>query len=78
MKRQWLIFFLIALIAELGTTWLQSRYHVVTDIPEGEIYYPTFAIFLETRVIIWLLLYLALTTVWLLVKAITAKARKSS
>ena len=61
MKNRWLKYSALALLAELGTTWVQSRFPVVTDLEPGVIYYPRFGDFMITRVVIWLFLYLALT-----------------
>ena len=61
MKKQWLIYFMVALFAELGTTLMQSRFAVVTDLEPGVIYYPRFSDFVIIRLVIWLVLYLAIT-----------------
>jgi len=63
MKKQWPIYFMVALFAELGTTLLQSRFAVLSDIEPGVIYYPEFTNFMIIRLVIWLFLYLALTAV---------------
>ena len=61
MKKQWPLYFMSALFAELGTSLLQSRFAVVTDLEPGVIYYPRFTDFIIIRLVIWLVLYLAIT-----------------
>lgn len=68
MKRQWFAYFAIALLAELGTTWSQSRFHVVTDLEDGVIFYPALGTFLLVRLVIWLFLYFVLTGAWILLR----------
>ena len=64
MKRNWMIFFIIALAAEVGTTWGQSLFNVVSHAPGGAIYYPDFAGFLTTRLVIWGMLFFAISGIW--------------
>jgi hypothetical protein len=65
MKRQFLPYFLIALAAELGTTLLQ-RFRTVSDGEPG-LYYPDFQSLLLSRLVVWLLIFLLLSGVWLVV-----------
>jgi hypothetical protein len=74
MKRQWIVYLLIALTAELGTTWSQSHFSVVSEVPNGAIYYPDFAGFLRVRLLIWTILYLSLSAIWTIVKRLNRKS----
>ena len=65
MKRQFLAYLLIALAAELGTTLFQ-KFRTVTDVDPG-LYYPDFKSLLLTRLIVWLLIFVLLSGVWLVI-----------
>ena len=64
-KRKATAFFIIALVAELGTTWLQ-RLHTTTD-SEPRLYYPNFETLLLERLFFWFIIIAMLGTVWLLI-----------
>jgi len=64
MKRHFLAFFVIALIAEVCTTWLQ-QFRSKRILGTG-FYYPDIETLLLDRLLIWLVLYLLLSTLWLL------------
>lgn len=58
-------FFIIALLAELGTTWVQ-KLRTVTDVNPG-LYYPNFRTLLLERLLVWLILFVSLSVGWILV-----------
>lgn len=64
MKRQPIAFFIIALCAELGTTWFQ-RQRTVTDVYPG-LYYPDFKTLLLERLLIWFIIFVVLSGIWIL------------
>jgi len=64
-KRNETAFFIIALVAELGTTWLQ-RLRTTTDSEPG-LYYPNFETLLLERLFFWFIIIALLGTVWLLI-----------
>lgn len=63
MKRQLVAFFIIALFAELGTTWFQ-KLRTVTDVEPG-LYYPNFRTLLLNRLLIWLIIFVVLSGMWM-------------
>jgi hypothetical protein len=65
MRRNFLLFFLIALAAELGTTWLQ-KFQGARDFASG-LYYPDLGAMMLNRLVIWLVLFLLLSALGLLV-----------
>lgn len=65
MKRNFLAFFLIALAAELGTSWLQ-QFQGAREVG-GALFYPDLGTMIVKRLIIWLALLLLLSTLWLLI-----------
>jgi hypothetical protein len=65
MKRQFLAFFVIALIAEVGTTWLQ-KFQANSILGTG-IYYDDFGTMLLNRFLYWLVIFLLLSALWLLI-----------
>ncbi|MBX3277877.1 MAG: hypothetical protein KF868_07745 [Acidobacteria bacterium] len=65
MKRHLIAFFVIALLAELGTTWFQ-RQRTVTDVYPG-LYYPDFKTLLLERLLIWFIILVMLSGIWILV-----------
>jgi hypothetical protein len=65
MKRQFLAFFIIALIAEVVTTWLQK--FQANGILGAGIYYDDFQSMLLSRLLYWLVIFLLLSALWLLV-----------
>jgi uncharacterized protein YybS (DUF2232 family) len=64
-KRNATAFFIIALVAELGTTWLQ-RFRTTTDVAPG-LYYPNFETLLLERLFFWFIIVAVLGTAWLLI-----------
>jgi hypothetical protein len=64
MKRDFLLFFLIALIAEVGTSWLQ-KFQGAKDLASG-LYYPDLGTMMLNRLIIWLVLFFLLSALGLL------------
>jgi hypothetical protein len=64
-KRNAAAFFLIALAAELGTTWL-AKLRTVTDVEPG-LYYPNFETLLFERLFCWFIIFVVLGTSWLLI-----------
>ena len=65
MKKHFLAFFLIALIAELGTTWLQ-QFRANRVLGSG-VYYPDLGALFLDRLLYWLALFLLLSVLWLLI-----------
>jgi hypothetical protein len=65
MKQSFFAFFLIALIAELTTSLLQ-KFQGARELAEG-IFYPSLATMVMNRLIVWLILYLLLSALWLLI-----------
>lgn len=65
MKRQFLPFFLIALVAEVVTTWLQ-KFQARGVLGSG-LYYDDFGSMLLVRLLYWLVIYLLLSALWLLI-----------
>ena len=65
MKRYFLTFFIIALLAELGTTWFQ-RLHTVTDVAPG-LYYPDFRTLMLDRLVVWVISFAVLSGISLLI-----------
>ena len=64
MKRT-LVCFLIALTAELGTTCCQ-KLRTTTDVAPG-LYYRDFQTLLLERLLVWLIIFVALSAAWLLI-----------
>jgi len=64
MKRDFLLFFFIALTAEIGTTWLQ-KFQGAKDLASG-LYYPDLGTMMLNRLIIWLVLFFLLSALGLL------------
>jgi hypothetical protein len=64
MKRHFLAFFFIALITEVGTTWL--RQFRSKGILGSGLYSPDIGTLLLDRLLIWFVLYLLLSALWLL------------
>ena len=58
MRYRFLLFFCIALISELSTTWLQ-RLLSVRDVERG-LYYPDLGSLFVKRLLVWLLIFLLL------------------
>jgi len=71
MKRQFFAYICIALAAELGTTFFQ-RFRTVTDVDPG-LYYPDFKSLLLSRLIVWLLIFVPLSVVWLAISRRSAR-----
>jgi hypothetical protein len=65
MKQNFLAFFLIALTAELGTSWLQ-QFRGAREVG-GALFYPDLGNMIVNRLIIWLVLFLLLSTLWILI-----------
>jgi hypothetical protein len=65
MKRNFLALFLIALTAELGTSWLQ-QFQGARDVG-GALFYPDLSTMMVNRLVIWLVLFLLLSAMWLLI-----------
>jgi hypothetical protein len=64
MKNNFLAFFFIALISELATSWLQ-KFQGARDMGDG-LFYPDVGTMMMSRLIIWLVLFLLLSVLWLL------------
>jgi hypothetical protein len=64
MKQHFIAFFVIALLAEAGTTWLQ-QFSSKRVLGSG-LYYPDLQTLLFDRLLYWLVLYLLLSALWLL------------
>ena len=60
-----LVFSLIALTAEVGTTCFQKM-RTTTDVAPG-LYYPDFQTLLLERLLVWLIIFVALSAAWLLI-----------
>ena len=65
MKRQLIVYFVISLGAELGTTWMQ-KYGAVTDVYPG-LYYPNFKALLLDRLLTWFIIFIMLIGIWRLI-----------
>ena len=65
MRRHFLAFFVISLLAELGTTLLQ-RQRTTTDVYPG-LYYPNFNTMLAERLLFWFVISVLLSGVWCLI-----------
>ena len=65
MKRNTTAFLIIALAAELGTTWFQ-RLRTTTDVAPG-LYYPSFESPLVERLFVWFIIVAVLGTLWLMI-----------
>lgn len=72
MKRQQGAFFIIALLSELGTTWLQKG-RTVTDVAPA-LCYPNFNTLLLDRFVIWLLIFVVLNSIWLLIVKLSVRS----
>jgi hypothetical protein len=64
MKQGFAAFFVVALIAEAGTTWLQ-QFSSKRVLGSG-LYYPDLGTLFLDRLLYWLVLYLLLSALWLL------------
>jgi len=64
MKKHFFAFFMIALISELGTTWLMS-YRSVTD-TGAMLCYRNLGTVIADRLLFWPVFFLLLSAVWLL------------
>ena len=64
MKKHFFAFFMIALISELGTTWLMS-YRSVTD-TGAMLCYRNLGTVIADRLLVWPVFFLLLSAVWLL------------
>jgi hypothetical protein len=71
MKRNTTAFLIIALAAELGTTWFQ-KLRTVTDVAPG-LYYPSFETLLIGRLVVWFIIVAVLGTIWLLISKRTMR-----
>lgn len=60
-KRGWLYFCVAALLAEVGSTWLQS-FHRATDIPFA-VTYTTQAEYATDRLIVWVIFFVPLMAI---------------
>ena len=65
MKGNFLAFSLIALIAEVGTSWLQ-KFQGARDM-RGGLFYPDVATMIVNRLIVWLVLFFLLSALWILI-----------
>ena len=65
MKQNAMAFFIIALAAELGTTWLQ-KFRTTTDVAPG-LYYPNFETLLLERLFVWFIIFGLMGSAWLLI-----------
>jgi hypothetical protein len=65
MKRNAFAYFIVALIAELGTTYFQ-KLRTATDVAPG-LYYSSFQELLIDRLFVWSIIFLSLSGVWLLI-----------
>ena len=64
MKTNFAAFFFIALMSELGTSWL-VRYRSLSPVAEM-ICFPDLGTMMINRLFIWLVLFLLLSAIWLL------------
>jgi len=64
-KGNFLAFSLIALVAEVGTSWLQ-KFQGAREVGGG-LFYPDVATLIVNRLIIWLVLFFLLSALWLLI-----------
>lgn len=64
MKKDFFAFFMIALISELGTTWLMS-YRSVTG-TDAMLCYRSLGTVVIGRLLFWIVFFLLLSAVWLL------------
>ncbi len=65
MKNNFLAFCLIALTAEVGTSWLQ-QFQGAREVGGG-LFYPDIGTMIVNRLIIWLVLFFLLSALWLLI-----------
>jgi len=65
MKRDFPAFFFIALASELGTSLLQ-KYYGSRELASG-LYYSDLGAMIASRLIVWLVLFLLLSALWLLI-----------
>jgi hypothetical protein len=65
MKKQFAAFFVIALISEVLTTWLQT-FQAYKPLGAGY-YYPDFGSMLLNRLLYWLVIFLLLSALWFLI-----------
>jgi hypothetical protein len=65
MKKHFPAFFIIALLSEVTTTWLQ-QFGASKQLGEG-FYYPDFGSMLLNRLLYWLVIFLLLSALWLLI-----------
>ena len=65
MKGNYLAFSLIALAAEVGTSWLQ-KFQGARDLGGG-LFYPDVGTMIVNRLIMWLVLFFLLSAMWLLI-----------
>jgi hypothetical protein len=65
MKGNYLAFSLIALTAEVGTSWLQ-KFQGARDLGGG-LFYPDVGTMIVNRLIMWLVLFSLLSAMWLLI-----------
>ncbi|HST22507.1 MAG TPA: hypothetical protein VLR90_15385 [Blastocatellia bacterium] len=65
MKGNFLAFCLIALTAEVGTSWLQ-KFQGARDMGDG-LFYPDVGTMIVNRLIIWLVLFFLLSALWVLI-----------
>lgn len=71
MKRNTTAFLIIALAAELGTTWFQ-KLRTATDVAPG-LYYPSFETLLIERLVVWFIIVAVLGTIWLFISKRTMR-----
>lgn len=72
MKNNFLAFCFIALIAEVGTSWLQ-KFQGAKDMGGG-LFYPDVGTMIVNRLIIWFVLFFLLSALWLLISRGSRKA----
>jgi hypothetical protein len=65
MKKHFLAFFIIALISEVTTTWLQ-KFQAYKPLGTGY-YYSDFETMLLNRLLYWLVIFLLLSALWFLI-----------
>ena len=65
MKKQFMAFFLVALISEVITTWLQ-KFQADSRLGGG-LYYADFGTMLLKRLLYWLVIFLFLSALWFLI-----------
>jgi hypothetical protein len=75
-RRHFIGFFVIALVAEVLTTWAQ-KLRTVSDVEPG-LYYPSFRAMMLERLLIWTVTILGLTAIWSIILRCASKGKRQN